>query len=218
MSKQALCVTTAALALPVGFEGIFTREQYAAALGEPGNPHLHPLNLKTTLQPRSTCESDLSYRQFISYVVVRSQSDKGTYFLTYQRGNKGGEAKLYDKYSIGFGGHVDTAPPEGKTLVSHLADEFARELREELNITVPYSQMLSMVKNCEYIYITEAPVDRPHLGLVVVLNVGDEMKAQTNEPDVICNLAWVAQADLLRFAKTNALENWSRIVIEKLTA
>jgi len=58
-------------------------------------------------------ESDETYKQLITYPVLRHQ-DK---FLFARRTSKGGESRLHGMGLIGFGGHVRAEDIEGKPLI-----------------------------------------------------------------------------------------------------
>ena len=75
--------------------------------------------------PRSTAEEDPALKQIIPYVVVHC----GPEILLLQRSRKGGEPRLYDRLSIGVGGHINPELcPDAELVMQGLR----RELNEEL--------------------------------------------------------------------------------------
>ena len=72
-------------------------------------------------EPRAEMERDPEYKQIIPYLVLR---DDERYFLM-QRTRAGGDARLFERWSIGVGGHLNPGDAD-------LQGGLAREWREEL--------------------------------------------------------------------------------------
>ena len=66
--------------------------------------------------PRAEAEERPDYKQIIPYVILL-QGDK--VFVT-RRLNKGGEARLHGRISIGIGGHINPVDEEGNLLMRGL--------------------------------------------------------------------------------------------------
>lgn len=66
------------------------------------------------LAQRNRLENNAMFRQLLPYVVVtRFNTETGVEeVLSYKRLSGGGEAKLHDRRSVGFGGHIDLADVE----------------------------------------------------------------------------------------------------------
>src|SRR3989338_60687 len=53
-------------------------------------------------------EQDLSKKQIVTYTLVTTEKNRETLFWMYKR--KEGDKRLFDLYSFGVGGHVNTQP------------------------------------------------------------------------------------------------------------
>lgn len=126
--------------------------------------------------PRPVLEQDEDFIQPIPYIVVRD----GDQYLAYKRGAGGGDARLHSKVSIGFGGHVDLADAvvddQGVVdLRRTMAVACIRELNEELGINLPPLEagdsIPSWLKWSHVISANATPVDKVHIGLVVMIEL-----------------------------------------------
>jgi predicted NUDIX family phosphoesterase len=122
---------------------------------------------------RDWLEHDENWMQLIPYAVVQ----KGMDVLSYTRTKKGGEAKLHDKVSCGFGGHINMfditsqyfEKDECIDIESAVYAAAERELEEEL------SDGLDDPTIRGFIIDTTNPVGRVHLGvLMTVTSHGDD--------------------------------------------
>lgn len=73
---------------------------------------------------RGDMENDPSYKQIIPYMVFRFMD---RYFLM-QRSGQGGEARLYNRYSLGIGGHINKQDLAGATIMEWARREFDEEV------------------------------------------------------------------------------------------
>lgn len=215
-SLKALAIRAADLTLPPGFSGFFDHKSYQLFHSEFGT-HQSPLSvfhIPSQLLDRATCEDDLDWLQFIGYGVLRAITPEGSYVATYQRGKAGDEPGLHDKWSIGLGGHVDTAPEEGISLLQHLAEHTQRELTEEVNAQFSVVQIASSLAKCQFLYAPVTKVDKVHLGMCFVLDYSSCFPLTTGEPDKIKNLSWKHIDELRIMAAEGRLETWSTKLIE----
>ncbi len=160
----------------------------------------------------------LEYVQIIPYIqVMDNDSEK---ILSYLRGSGGGEARLIDKRSIGFGGHVDRISHLGN--VDTLTTETLRELEEELGIKPTaqlYTDIESAFTNTQYntFHIFNSDVDAVHIGicLTIRINVNDITKL---EKGIILDPQWHTLNELKQLSETQTelFENWSRVAIHLL--
>ncbi|MCD6328450.1 hypothetical protein J7M28_12985 [bacterium] len=115
-------------------------QEVLARSGEPGpKPFIDVDAAWEALKTISTCykfagrneaEDDPSLKQIIPYVVIRA----GSKIMLMRRLRKQSEKRLWDKYSIGIGGHLNTA--DGKSdFFDYLLTGLERELQEELHIS-----------------------------------------------------------------------------------
>lgn len=195
------------------------------------------LNKPSFVMPREgddNCEENPHVWQLLPYVVLYRYTKDVTgfpedvEFLTYRRGGGGGEKRLTSKYSIGFGGHVDTAPQVGELMLDHLSRECCRELGEELGIEVTETLFKTIRATlnaaCTLIAPTDEStgVDAHHLGLLVYVNA-QELVLGKAEDGHIDELKWMSRQQMLdKFyvlnTDTHKLENWSDFAFQNLMA
>ena len=93
--QRVVCLRREVLEEAGRFQGVSLEwKRYLARIGNPDNYHF---------LPRAEAESDVRYKQIISYVLIV----RGNCILRYQRGKQSGERRLRGCYSIGVGGHID---------------------------------------------------------------------------------------------------------------
>lgn len=204
MSKQALCIPKEQVSLPLA--------QWSPCL-----------------IARAQCETDESVLQLIPYIVFKDR-DSQEIFL-YTRGRSGNESRLYNKHSIGIGGHVDIAVltdgvPTEHALAFTLALEAAREIEEEVGYSLTEAECEALLQTLISerfirLYTPESrnPVDRVHLGLAIVLEI-DKARLGTLEQGVILQPSWLS-VDLLKHMSvvetdTDQLETWSKLCVQCL--
>ncbi len=142
--------------------------------------------------PRSKAEEDTNYKQLVVYFTVRDREQ----YLSYWR--KNGDKRLLNRYTMGFGGHVNTED-------TSFLGAVARELTEEIgNSPVKTIQLMGLINN------DDSPVGQVHLGLFYEVTLfhwhekaaGDEQARLTSWPALESN--------------KEAMEGWSRMVFEYL--
>lgn len=155
------------------------------------------------VKPRSRAETDPTFKQLVVYLILRN--DRKNY-LAYSRSPKSGDSRLHNKFSIGFGGHVNIDDKEPIKAVK-------RELAEELIITPGGAALISLDG---FINDDTDEIGKVHFGLVYSIDIIPEAEKtiKANDPN-ISDLRWVS-ADVV---ETNyaTLEGWSRHVIRFLT-
>lgn len=181
---------------------------------------------------RSEAEVNETYRQLIPYVVI-TDGDKT---LLYSRTKAGGEAKLFDRCSIGFGGHM-TVMPDHPDLTTQ--DDLAyvirrciyKELDEEvsgiLDLMSPNGKLtyretgdLPLTKMGTIRIGSSGSVDKVHLGLVYNLDISNYTQSEKDRllncsGDVgLSNRVWVSKADMAEYY--DRLETWSKIAFDRL--
>lgn len=162
--------------------------------------------------PRTHAEQDPNYLQIIPYMMVRNWKKE---FFVYQRGLTGGEDRLHSLYSIGVGGHVDLEDvvfaKYGKLATDWtLRNSASRELAEELRIdqSSPGGKWLTVLHS------NKDEVGKVHVGLLLLVDLAEGEEA---DPCVeLSNSQWLSFPDLLSFAETNELEEWSRLSLDFL--
>ena len=147
-------------------------------------------------ESRAAMEVDPDFKQIIPYLVLRDGED---YFLM-RRTRAGGDARLFDRWSIGVGGHLDAGDAD-------LAGGLRREWHEELVADFEPAFTPYALLNDD---TTE--VGAVHLGVVVLADAGGR-PVQVRETDKLSG-AFATPAEVA--AGLDRLETWSRIVFEAL--
>lgn len=168
---------------------------------------------------RGAVETDTSLLQPIPYCIVFCRSTER--ILSYKRSKKGGETRLHDMYSIGFGGHVNI--DDVKNCLKELDDadlitaEYPiifgawRELKEELSLTPENTVALRLFD--WYIYDDTSEVSSVHIGLPYLCVVENESDIKLAE-DTAIELRWL---DIDNPKDTDLqFESWSSIALAKL--
>jgi predicted NUDIX family phosphoesterase len=144
--------------------------------------------------PRAAMELDPAFKQIIPYLVLR---DGERYFLMH-RSRAGGDARLYEKASIGVGGHLE---PGDRDLAGGLAREWREELVADFD---PEPRFIGLLND------DRTGVGRVHLGVVFVADARGRPVA-VRETDKLSG-AFAAPAEVR--AVGDRLETWSQLVFE----
>jgi predicted NUDIX family phosphoesterase len=155
---------------------------------------------------RGEAEENAAYKQPIPYCVIRRGSD----IFLYRRLGGGGEARLFDKLSIGAGGHMNDNP-ELTTFEAVLQDNLSRELEEELEITASTREFTTV----GFINDDENEVGKVHIGLLVILDIDADGEVNVRETEQLEG-QWVTSAQLREEPIYSKLESWSQIVTQVL--
>lgn len=147
---------------------------------------------------------------------------EGVQLLSYKRGTEGGETRLHNMYSVGFGGHINStdvvkAFSEYTSInITDVTVELAcaaRELKEELGVDITTSRDVILDNTiCKpYVfYDTSSKVSSRHICKTMYFNVQD-LTAIKAEEDCIKKLAWVPLKELCE--NMDHMESWSKIVV-----
>jgi len=148
--------------------------------------------------PRAEVERDPGYKQLIPYLVLR---DGARYFLM-RRTSAGGDARLFERYSIGIGGHVE--PGDGDLLGG-----LAREWREEIAADFePRFVPIGLVND------DTTDVGSVHLGVVFVADVAGRSVAIREATKLSGGFADPVAVRAVR----SAMETWSQLVFDAFEA
>ncbi len=190
MSEDVLIVPRTELFRPGMVDG-FSPERVEA--------FLDVITRHSTFRPRALVEDDPSVKQIIPYLMVRCHEQ----LFLFQRLGAGGEARLYGKYSIGVGGHINRSDVDGAADV--VAEGLRRELEEELVLEGPWSAHLVGVLNDD-----SNVVGRVHFGLVHVVDVANPAVKVRESKTLTGYLAYAAEIRLLRAS----METWSQLILD----
>jgi predicted NUDIX family phosphoesterase len=183
------------------------------------------------LVDRAICETDDSTLQIIPYVVLSKPSpltgEKEVYM--YRRGKAGDENRLHAKFSIGLGGHIETMPAEGESIIEFMIDDAFRELEEEIGLTFT-SEIKAQTKTnygaylnsygLTLIYNNSDDVGKVHLGVIFDFAVDSsfDLASLKKEENVIELGEFITLSDLKAQYETGEidLEEWSKGVVSYL--
>lgn len=173
-------------------------------------------NEKDPTPAEFNAEINSGFKQIIPYCVIR----RGNEYFTYKRLSGGGETRLFDKYSIGVGGHMNDVEQlvYDSVEVSFgliLDDNISREIQEELTIETEglYSNQVEIfgVLNDE-----SDSVGSVHFGIVIIIDLDEDTAVEVNEKEQLEG-EWMTLEQLLEAETFNKLENWSKITVDALS-
>lgn len=148
--------------------------------------------------PRWEAEYNNAFQQIIPYFVVTNE-DETKYFVAKRLK---GEARLVDKLSLGFGGHINECDGHTQPIFKGLV----REMGEELNI-LPSSklQFCGTIRD-----ITSETND--HFGLAFIVKANEENVSLREVDRMEC--VWMTKEEL--FENYTKFEGWSKYIIDAL--
>ncbi|KAF6537418.1 MULTISPECIES: hypothetical protein [Bacillus] len=156
---------------------------------------------------RGDAEEDPRFKQPIPYVVIRRDDE----VFVYERLAGGGESRLHNKLSLGFGGHMN--PMEGAASFSEvLKQNTDRELAEELYIRE--EDKLNIV-TLGLINDDENDVGKVHIGILSALQLASAAQVEVKEKDQIAG-RWMKLSELKEENVYQRLEAWSQFVADIL--
>ncbi len=167
------------------------------------------LEAKGYFVEREHAERDCSLKQVIPYSIVVRDGE----VLLLRRTKSGGDSRLFDKLSIGVGGHVnpeDALADDGRTRVRNpIAACTRRELNEELDIRSDWSLRPIGIMNDD-----SNSVGAVHVGLVQIVYARG---AVTIREEDILQGRFEPVSELLRLRREGAnFESWSAKLVEFL--
>lgn len=149
-------------------------------------------------EPREAMERDPTHKQIIPYLVLR---DGARYFLM-RRTRAGGDARLFDRWSIGVGGHLN---PGDEDILGGLR----REWREELDADFePAFEPFALLND------DTTDVGAVHLGVVFLADAAGRPVGVLETDKLSGSFAEPAQVA----AVADHLETWSRLIFHALEA
>ena len=170
------------------------------------------LRRETSKEQPVDAESDESFKQIIPYILFKH----GDNYFVYQRmkgaGKEKGENRLFDKHSVGVGGHINPIDLDGER---HLLEEtLNREFNEEMDYPGEYEARV-----VGYLNDDEDGVGRVHFGVVYEV-IGKSADIRVRETDRMIARGMMDVEGLVDYQKevedTNPFENWSKLVIDYL--
>ncbi len=165
---------------------------------------------KSRFVAREECEGDESLVQPIGYTILR-QEGKIYYYL---RGNPT-DIRLNQKWSLGFGGHVNLrdAHDNGAANTHLVENSMLRELREE--IESPYfDSVRGLFAPRAIIYDDSNPVGRVHVGFVNFIDVPAEVYLPFDQQEVKEVRKDLQNTIAKALHEGASWETWSQLVID----
>lgn len=157
---------------------------------------LERTRMNGAFRPRREAEDDPTWKQVIPYLVVRD----GDRYLLMRRTRAGGDARLFERYSIGVGGHLN--PGDGDVLGA-----LRREWNEELDADfVPAFRFVGLLND------DEDPVGAVHLGFVYAADVGGRRVGIRETEKLSGDFRTPGEVG----AVIDSMESWSRLLFEHL--
>lgn len=190
-------------------------------------PHL-------AIRERESLEKNAAYRQLLPYVIVKypNCSDGKVRYATYKRTEGGNEGLLHNKYSIGYGGHIDACdviyarvdPTNAKEVPSvldlhcTLMGAAKRECREEFRAADPELQASLDTTGLSYAHkfiVSDRGVDNVHLAIIIELLLPETLlitsKGTVSEAEHEDAGILTAEEAL---AVDGEMESWSKLYLE----
>jgi predicted NUDIX family phosphoesterase len=159
-------------------------------------PYLAAVGALATFRRRGEAEEDPSWKQIIPYLALRD----GDRLFLLRRTRAGGDSRLFERRSIGIGGHIN--PGDGGVLPA-----LAREWHEELVAGFePAFQPLGVLND------DDNPVGAVHLGLVYVADAAGR-PVEVRETEKLSG-RFATRAEVRAVA--GSLETWSALLFEHL--
>ncbi|MGC8634540.1 MAG: NUDIX domain-containing protein [Candidatus Limnocylindrales bacterium] len=149
-----------------------------------------------SFRPRAEAETDVTWKQLIPYLVLRD----GRRIFLMRRTRRGGDTRLYGRYTIGVGGHVN---PGDRSLEDALRREWHEELEAQFEPDVHLVGLLNDDSD---------PVGAVHLGVVYEADAGGRA-ASVRESEKLQG-GFASPEELLR--AQDRMETWSRLLVAAL--
>lgn len=152
---------------------------------------------------RNELEEDPSFKQIIPYAII---SCKESFYL-FKRTSRQTEKRLYNKLSLGVGGHMNPSNsmvPEEKYLI----DELKRELFEEVKLL--NGCLIEDIEFIGFINDDTISVSSVHIGLLYDIHVSNK-DLYINETDKM-SADWIEKPNLAEFYE--GMETWTKIAFD----
>ncbi|MGF7533101.1 hypothetical protein AAGG74_05090 [Bacillus mexicanus] len=156
---------------------------------------------------RGDAEEDPHFKQPIPYVIIKREDE----VFLYERLAGGGEARLHNKLSLGFGGHMNSIKGTA-SFAEVLKLNTDRELDEELQINEEDKQAIVTLG---LINDDGNSVGKVHIGILSALQLKSGSQVEVKEKEQIAG-KWMKVSELKRDDIYNRLETWSQFVVDIL--
>lgn len=192
--------------LVVPKEKIFKEEVFQGVDVEDKDYYINQIANYFETMRRGDAETNYNYKQPIPYVLLR----KGEEIFLYRRLSGGGETRLFDKLSLGVGGHMNTCE-QISDFNDILNENVQRELSEELIIRSDKQEY-----NVIGILNDETnDVGKVHIAILYTLTLDDHAIVEVRETEQLQG-EWFHKDVLKEKEIYDKLENWSKIALSYL--
>lgn len=153
---------------------------------------------------RGDAETNEAWKQIIPSVIIK----RGDEVFVYKRLNAGGEERLHDQLSLTVGGHMNRIN-DVKDWGTNLIMNVQRELHEEVHIKGPnrLPEIVGILND------DSDEVGRVHIGIIFVLELQEGVEVEVRETDKLEGY-WLRTRDLTKAGLFDALESWSKYIVE----
>ena len=203
MKEQVLVIDKEAMECLKGLPGLSTNTK---------DREIFVQDVLTTAQfiDRDIAEESPELKQVIPYTIIKCDGK----ILVYKRTSKGGEERLHEKYSIGIGGHINPIDSVADgNIISTVWRAASREIDEELSFSEELNIEDIGVGIVGLLYDPSDSVGEVHFGYVLSVNLKDVNKLPVPADASTSELAWMTVEEA---KKLENLENWSKIILEKM--
>ncbi len=150
-------------------------------------------------RPRSECEGDPSFKQFIPYIATQV----GDHWLVCERLKRGRESRLHNRLALGLGGHI----VKGEASTGRLRAGTERELREELHLSEEELDLTLI--GC--LNDDSDPVGEVHFGIVGILTLPERVTVRETHK---LEGSWKRLEEIK--PERDRLESWSQLLLDTL--
>jgi len=163
--------------------------------------YLERIGKYSIFMERFLVENDPNYKQIIPYLIIKF---KNKYFM-FQRFPIGAEDRLFHKYSVGIGGHINEK--DVKKNEDLINSGLEREFGEELIYNKKLSYKIVGLINDDF-----DEVGKVHFGIVYLIEI-ETPEIRVREYSKMEGRL-VDKEDLLKYK--DKMERWSQILIDNL--
>lgn len=198
--------------MPEGFQDTFCNTLESAGL---------------VFDSRNRCKGDTRYRKVLPYWTIL----RGDEVLAYDRTKSGDQESLWERISIGYGGHIEPVDkckpaelfgleecPKSETFKVVLNGSL-RELHEELNKDITPEQIAKGLETFKgYLLATASQyglTELEYVGLSFILQVDAEFEPTADE-DACQGHRWMKAEELYNGDMFSKLEPWSKVVLKNV--
>lgn len=188
------------------------------------------MNAGLVFEYRHEIKGDLNYRKVLPYVTFVRVKDGQKQVLIYDRTKSGDQQSLWEKISLGYGGHIEPkdSSPNIDAIPCHwnsfdvsdtIKANINREIKEETGFLLNESHLSPRRSTFAGFLITGSAdmkqTEMEYLGLSFVIVAPDDFEPAATE-DACDRHRWISVNELYESNDFAKLELWSKTVLRKL--